>query len=127
MITQVTYDAFTGIGFSKKKALIGFLNQYSEVNWIDTSAIQKAVEYSIKEMPSFGGFIVTAEKNHQILAALVVNKTGMMGYMPEYVVVLNAVLPAHKNSSFLKIVLNGLNNLHTFFRFNINKKALRKK
>ena len=102
MTTPIIYDAFTGIGVSKKKALIGFLSQYSEATWLGKEAINQAVEYAIKEIPSFGGFIVTAEENHQIIAALIVNKTGMQGYMPQHIAVLNAVLPAYKNSSVLK-------------------------
>jgi len=99
MITPTVYDAFTGIGMSKKKAIIGFLRQYSEATWMDTTAIQKAVEYAIKETPSFGGFIVTAEENGKIVAALIVNKTGMHGYMPEHIVVLQAILPTYIKGS----------------------------
>ena len=102
MITPIIYDAFTGIGISKKKAIIGFLSQYSETTWLDKNAISQAIDYAVKEIPSFGGFIVTAEENHQILAALIVNKTGMQGYMPQNIAVLNAVLPAYKNSTVIK-------------------------
>jgi len=102
MITPIIYDAFTGIGVSKKKAIIGFLSQYSEATWLDKNAINQAVDYAIKEIPSFGGFIVTAEENHQIIAALIVNKTGMQGYMPQNIAVLNAVLPAYENSPIVK-------------------------
>ena len=106
MITPIVYDAFTGIGFSKKKAIIGFLSQYSEATWMDTSAIQQAVDYAIKETPSFGGFIVTAEEDQQILAALIVNKTGMQGYMPQYIAVLKSILPKYKNSTIIKELTN---------------------
>ena len=84
---------------SKKKAIIGFLRQYSEATWMDTTAILKAVEYAIKETPSFGGFIVTAEEKGKIVAALIVNKTGMQGYMPEYITVLQAVLPTYNKDT----------------------------
>ena len=106
MITPTVYDAFTGIGFSKKKAIIGFLSQYSEATWMDTTAIQQAVDYAIKETPSFGGFIVTAELDQQILAALIVNKTGMQCYMPEHIAVLKAILPNYKNSTIIKDLTN---------------------
>ena len=98
MITSSIYDAFTGIGISKKKALIGFLCQYSEATWMDTTAIQKAIEYATKETPSFGGFILTAEEQGKIVAALIVNKTGMLGYMPEHIVVLRGILPTYKEN-----------------------------
>ncbi len=99
MITPIVYDAFTGIGISKKKAIIGFLYQYSEATWMDATAIQKSVEYAIKETPSFGGFIITAEEEGKIVAVLIVNKTGMVGYMPEYIAVQQAILPTYKKTS----------------------------
>ena len=98
MITPTVYDAFTGIGISKKKAIIGFLCQYSEATWMDSTAIQKSVEYAIKGTPSFGGFIITAEEEGKIAAVLIVNKPGMVGYMPEYIAVQQAILPTYKNS-----------------------------
>lgn len=102
MTTPIVYDAFTGIGISKKKAIVSFLSQYSETVWMEETAIYQAVDYAIKETPSFGGFIVTAEQDHQIIAALVINKTGMHGYMPQNIAVLNAVLPEYKNTNLIK-------------------------
>ncbi len=105
MTTPTLYDAFTGIGVPKKKALIGFLRQHSDVAWIKPEGIQKAVEYAVKETPSFGGFIVTVEKDHRILAALIVNKTGMQGYLAEHIIVLNAIMPEYVNSPIMHELL----------------------
>ena len=105
MTTPTLYDAYTGIGVPKKKALIGFLRQYSNVAWIKPEGIQKAVEYAVKETPSFGGFIVTVEKDHQILAALIVNKTGMQGYLAEHIIVMNAIMPEYMDSSIMHELL----------------------
>ena len=90
MFQQNLYDAFTGISFSKKSAIVQFLRENLSSKWVEESAILKAVEYATKEIPSFGGFVLTAEENGEILATLIVNKTALSGLMPEYVAVLQA-------------------------------------
>ncbi len=90
MYQQKLYDAYTGISYSQKNAIVQFLKKNLESSWVEETAILKAVEYASKEIPSFGGFILTAETNGEIVAALVVNKTGLSGLMPEYVAVLQA-------------------------------------
>ena len=96
MVQQHHYDAFTGISFSKKNAIIQFLQKHLENSWMKEAAVVKAVEYATKEIPSFGGFVLTAEKNEEIVAALIVNKTGLSGLMPEYLAVLQATKPIAK-------------------------------
>jgi len=96
MHQQHLYDAFSGISFSKKNAIVQFLQKHLENSWMKEAAVLKAVEYATKEIPSFGGFILTAEKNEEIVAALVVNKTGLSGIMPEYLAVLQATKPIAK-------------------------------
>ena len=93
MCQQNLYDAYTGISFSKKNAIVQFLQKYLEASWVEETAILKAVEYATKEIPSFGGFVLTAEENQEIVAALIVNKTGLSGLIPEYVAVLQATKP----------------------------------
>lgn len=90
MFHQNLYDAYTGISFSKKNAIVQFLQKHLESSWVKEAAILKAVEYATKEIPSFGGFVLTAEENQEIVAALIVNKTGLSGLMPEYIAVLQA-------------------------------------
>src|SRR5690606_17360873 len=40
-----------------------------------------------KEADSFGGFILTAVKENEVVGALIVNQTGMKGYIPENILV----------------------------------------
>jgi ribosomal-protein-alanine N-acetyltransferase len=49
--------------------------------------ILKALNYSVKDMTSFGGFTVILEENSEILGAVIVNNTGMGGYIPENILV----------------------------------------
>lgn len=96
MYQQKHYDAYTGISFSQKNAIVQFLKHNLGAAWVEETAILKAIEYAVKEIPSFGGFILIAEDAQEIVAALVVNKTGLSGLMPEYVAVLQATKPIAK-------------------------------
>ena len=102
MLHQNHYDAFTGLGHFKKNALVRFFNRYLEHKWLDESSLFRAIDYALKEIPSFGGFILTAEIENEIVAALVVNKTGFAGIMPEYLLVLQAVKPIAKSKVIVR-------------------------
>ena len=87
MFTQTIYDAFTGISPHVRHKLVKFLfNNQGECE-IEKADITSSIEYAMKERPSFGGFILTAEREEQIVAAMIINKTGMTGYGPEHILV----------------------------------------
>jgi GNAT superfamily N-acetyltransferase len=54
---------------------------------IPKTILKKAVDYSLKEYSSFGGFVLAAYKNWEVVGAVVVNQTGMKGYIPENILV----------------------------------------
>ena len=51
--------------------------------------ILKAIDYSLN--PAKGGFVVVYKEENEIKAAVVVNKTGMDGYIPGHILVYIAV------------------------------------
>ena len=51
--------------------------------------ILKAIEYSLN--PDKGGFVLVGTDNNNIIGAVVVNKTGMEGYIPSNILVYIAV------------------------------------
>lgn len=53
--------------------------------------IMKCLDYALGSGPHPGGFVVLARENERILGALVMNKTGMAGYIPENILVYIAV------------------------------------
>ena len=87
MFTQTVYDAFTGISPHVRHKLVKFLYNNQGECEIEKTYITSSIEYAMKERPSFGGFILTAEREEQIVAAMIVNKTGMTGYGPEHILV----------------------------------------
>ncbi|MCB0569319.1 MAG: GNAT family N-acetyltransferase [Phaeodactylibacter sp.] len=82
MSYQLTlYDAFSGINPMEKSKVVHFLCLHNK--HANRQSIQEAVEYAVKLKPSFGGFVLTAEQDRQIVGAIVANRTGMEGYNPK--------------------------------------------
>lgn len=67
--------------------LYDHLDQYGDAR----EDIHKALQYALKERPSLGGFILVAYEKEEIVGVVVINKTGMEGYIPENILVYIAV------------------------------------
>ncbi|MDO5522937.1 MAG: GNAT family N-acetyltransferase [Bacteroidia bacterium] len=72
---------------NQKQELIEFLHHHLEGFGDPRHQIKKAIDYSLKEYTSFGGFISAIYENEKPIAAVVVNQTGMGGYIPENILV----------------------------------------
>ncbi len=79
------YDAYSGINAMEKSKVVHFLCGHN--SHASRQSIQEAVEYAVKLKPSFGGFILTAEKDRQIVGAIIANRTGMESYNPKNIFV----------------------------------------
>ncbi len=62
--------------------------------------ILKCIEYALSKFPHQGGFLVLAKEGHEILGAVVVNKTNMEDYIPENVLVYLAVKKDSRKQGF---------------------------
>lgn len=71
----------------EKKRIVDFLYEHLEEYGDKKNHILNAIEYAMSSYPLAGGFILTAEENNKIYGAVVMNKTGMKGYIPENVLV----------------------------------------
>lgn len=49
--------------------------------------ILKAINYALSSSQEKGGFVLVAEENGDLVAAVVMNRTGMGGYIPENILV----------------------------------------
>jgi len=95
------YDAFSGIMPPERNAIIRLIKQYSES--ANGEQISEALDYALKNKPSFGGFIFTAWNNDDLISCVVVNKTGMEAYNPSYVLVYAVLHPDyHQEESILE-------------------------
>lgn len=71
----------------EKTEIVNFLFEHLQEFGDAKKDIQKAIDYSIKEFTSFGGFTMLIKDTDKIVGTTVVNQTGMGGYIPENILV----------------------------------------
>ena len=101
-MTKLTlYDAFTKVSSVDKKRITSFLQEHLEDMQTKAQDIQQALDYAVKDIPSFGGFIVSVEKDGEIVGTSVVSNTGMGGFSAKHLMVYLAVHKAHRSNGVL--------------------------
>lgn len=76
---------------NEKKAIADFLHEHLDQFGDEHSAIMKSIDFALDDQEKFGGFILVSKDKGNITGAVVVNKTGMEGYIPENILVYIAV------------------------------------
>lgn len=89
------YDKNTGedARFSKD-AVADFLYEHLDQFGDKREDIMKAINYAFAGAPGQDGFMVVGEEDGEIVGAVIMNETGMSGYIPENILVYIAV---HEN------------------------------
>ena len=87
MIKTKIYNQANKPTDQEKEKIVSFLYDHLEQYGDPRSDIEKAVDYAIKESPSFGGFVLVSNEGRDISGAVVINQTGMEGYIPENILV----------------------------------------
>lgn len=91
MLDIEIYNPKTGIPFERKTKLINFLYDHLDQFGDPKEQIKRSVDYAMKEIESFGGHILVGTLDKKLAGAVVINKTGMKGYIPENILVYIAV------------------------------------
>lgn len=91
MVHTIIFDEQNKPDKQEKKELVDFLHDQLEQYGDPKNQIERAIDYSLKEFDSFGGFVMLLKQQEQIRAAVVINRTGMDGYIPENILVYIAV------------------------------------
>jgi GNAT superfamily N-acetyltransferase len=87
MIDIKSFDEKNKPTIKEKREIVDFLYTHLEQFGDKREDIEKAVNYAIKEGESFGGFVLRSFEEGEISSVVVVNKTGMNGYIPENILV----------------------------------------
>jgi len=87
---------------SEKEQVVDFLFEHLEQYGDSKPDIQKAIAYALNESPSHGGFILISKEDDKITGAVVVNQTGMEGYIPENILVYIATHKEHRGKGIGK-------------------------
>jgi len=105
MIGTKIFDAINKPSEIEKREVVDFLYDNLEQYGDPKKDIQKAIEYSIKEFTSFGGFTMVIKDNNIIVGATVINETGMGGYIPENILVYIATHKQYRGKGLGKTLM----------------------
>jgi len=86
----------------ERQKIITFLFEHLEEYGDSKKSIGNAIDYAMSSHPMSGGFLVTAEEDGEIIGSVVMNKTGMKGYIPENILVYIAVHIDHRGKGIGK-------------------------
>ncbi len=87
------YENFDELNKHMKRAeLVDFLYVALDRFGDDKASIDRCLEYALGDKPGTGGFVLTGhEDDGRLVGALIMNETGMKGYIPENILVYVAV------------------------------------
>lgn len=101
----VFYDAVTKPSSIEKNQIIDFLFENLEEYGDPKEDINRCLDYATKEIASFGGKILVIKESKTIRGVVVVNRTGMGGYIPENILVYIAVHKQARGKGYGKIMM----------------------
>lgn len=91
MIQLESLSAIDNATFLQKNEIADFLFEHLGKYGDPKDDIMKCLDYALDQGLQAGGFVVLAREKGKIVGALVMNKTGMSGYIPENILVYIAV------------------------------------
>ncbi|MFD1551112.1 GNAT family N-acetyltransferase [Putridiphycobacter roseus] len=106
MNETIQYNAINKPSEIQKAKIVDFLFTHLGEYGDPKKDILKAIEYAIKSFASFGGFVLTVEENDEIKGAVVINQTGMGGYIPENILVYIAVHDTMRGKGIGKLLMS---------------------
>lgn len=92
---NISYDTLDAKGFQesqfKRADVADFLLEHLDQYGDERRHILKCLDYALSEEPGKGGFVEIARDGTRIAGVVVINHTGMAGYIPENILVYIAV------------------------------------
>lgn len=96
MSKTIVFNSENKPSLTEKKNIINFLFENLQEYGDPAGDIEKAIDYALKEIPSFGGFVLVSYIDDFIVGAVVINQTGMKDYIPENILVYIATHQEHR-------------------------------
>lgn len=90
---------------TERQQVIDFLYEHLEEYGDPREDIEKCLNFALKISESFGGFVLLAIDENNIVGATIVNKTGMYGYIPGNILVYIATHKSHRGKGIGKELL----------------------
>lgn len=105
MLESKCFDVHHKPSPNEKTNLLNFLYENLEEYGDPRPDIKKAIDFSLEEIDSFGGFTLQLSEDGIIKGAVVINQTGMGGYIPENILVYIAVHKDHRGEGLGKKIM----------------------
>ncbi|PZX56089.1 acetyltransferase (GNAT) family protein [Algoriphagus ratkowskyi] len=96
MIKLETLSAIDSATYLQKNEIADFLFHHLGQYGDPKDDIMKCLDYALDQSMHAGGFVVMAREEGKLLGVLIMNKTGMSGYIPENILVYIAVDAAQR-------------------------------
>ncbi len=97
------YKADDNVDDGTRDAIAGFLHEHLGRYGDPLTHIRAAIDHSLD--PAHGGVVLAGRKEGHIVGAVVVNRTGMSGYIPENILVYIAVDAAQRGQGIGKALM----------------------
>ncbi len=112
--TEIQYNILRPsqtVGMIERDEIASFLHQHLDEFGDEKADIAKCIEYALNGGVTPGGFVVTARDNNKMIGAVVVNRTGMKGYIPENILVYIAMHSDYRGQGIGKALMErAINN-----------------
>ncbi len=105
---SIRYEKYTPaktVGYNEKESVIKFLHEHLDEYGDPKEDISKCVDYALSYGNHPGGVIFTAVAGIRVVGAVVVNCTGMSGYIPENILVYIAVHSQYRGQGIGKSLM----------------------
>lgn len=90
------------VGLIERQQIVAFLFEHLEQYGDAQSDIMKCVDYALNYGNHPGGFIATAWVGNELVGAVIINRTGMGGFIPENILVYIATHSQHRGKGIGK-------------------------
>ncbi|MGM0479477.1 MAG: GNAT family N-acetyltransferase [Bacteroidota bacterium] len=100
------YDKNNPLDQFSEEDVVQFLYKALERFGDPKTDIQRCLNYALENISSFGGKVIIASENKKIGGAVIINNTGMKGYIPEHILVYIAVGPDQRGKGLGKMLMN---------------------
>ncbi|MBN3584465.1 GNAT family N-acetyltransferase [Algoriphagus aestuarii] len=105
MIKLETLSAIDSATYIQKNEIADFLFHHLGKYGDPKEDIMKCLDYALDQGLQAGGFVVLAREKGEIVGTLVMNKTGMSGYIPENILVYIAVDESQRGKGIGKKIM----------------------
>lgn len=104
-------NAIVSATLLEKNEIADFLFEHLDQYGDTREDIMKCLDYALNNFPHQGGYAILAREQGKIVGAVVVNKTGMEGYIPENILVYIAVDNTQRGKGIGKALMeSAINN-----------------